>query len=117
VSSRDARIVRFTTVPAAETSGRPIKFETFRTGDTVETGRLFVVAPIDQEEEQMNLKFPLIGRGRFETFFDRKIREQRRDERRLAELCTIKHQLLARNSCVADARSYRIARRLPVKVW
>ena len=36
----------------------------------------------------MNLTFPLIGRGRmgsFETFFDRKIREQRRDERRLAE--------------------------------
>jgi hypothetical protein len=26
------------------------------------------------------------------------------------------HQLLARNSCVADARSYRIARRLPVPV-
>ena len=65
----------------------------------------------------MNLKFPLIGRGRgrFETFFDRKIRGQRRDERRLAERCTIKHQLLARNSCIADSRSYRIARRLPVK--
>ena len=117
VSSRDARIVRFTTVPAAGTSGRPIKFETFRIGDTIETGRLLVVAPIDQEGEQMNLKFPLIGRGKFETFFDRKIREQRRDERRLAERCTIKHRLLARNSCVADARSYRIARRLPVKVW
>ena len=68
----------------------------------------------------MNEKFPLIGRGRirgrFETFFDRKIREQRRDERRLAERCTVKHQFLARNSCVADARSYRIARRSPVKV-
>ena len=67
----------------------------------------------------MNEKFPLIGRGRirgrFETFFDRKIREQRRDERRLAEQRTTTHQLLARNSCVADARSYRIARRLPVK--
>lgn len=67
----------------------------------------------------MNEKFPLIGRGRilgrFETFFDRKIRGQRRDERRLAERCTIKHQLLARNSCIADSRSYRIARRLPVK--
>ena len=64
----------------------------------------------------MNLKFPLIGRGRgrFETFFDRKIREQRRDERRLAERCIIKHQLLARNSCVADARSYRVARRFPL---
>jgi hypothetical protein len=67
----------------------------------------------------MNEKFPLIGRGRilgrFETFFDRKIRGQRRDERQLAERCTIKHQLLARNSCIADSRSYRIARRLPVK--
>ena len=67
----------------------------------------------------MNIKFPLIGRGRirgrFETFFDRKICEQRRDERRLAEQRTAKHQLLARNSCVADARSYRIARRSPVK--
>ena len=67
----------------------------------------------------MNEKLPLIGRGRirgsFETFVDRKIRERRRDERRLAEQRTIKHQLLARNSCVADARSYRIARRLPVK--
>ena len=67
----------------------------------------------------MNEKFPLIGRGRirgrFKTFFDRKIREQHRDERRLAEQCTIKHQLLARNSCVGDARSYRIARRLPIK--
>jgi len=67
----------------------------------------------------MNEKFPLISRGRirgrFETFFDRKIREQRRDERRRAEQRTTKHQLLARNSCVADARSYRIARRSPVK--
>jgi len=67
----------------------------------------------------MNEKFPLIGRGRvrgrFQAFFDRKIREQRRDERRRAEQRTTKHQLLARNSCVADARSYRIARRLPVK--
>ena len=119
MSSRDARIVCFTTVPTARTSGRPIKFETFKIGDTIETGKLFVVAPIDQKGEQMMKSFRLIGRGRirgrFETFFDRKIREQRRDERRLAEQCTIKHQLLARNSCVADARSYRIARRLPVK--
>ena len=67
----------------------------------------------------MNEEFPLIGSGRirgsFKNFVDRKIRERRRDERRLAEQCTIKHQLLARNSCVADARSYRIARRFPVK--
>jgi hypothetical protein len=67
----------------------------------------------------MNEKLPLIGRGRirgsFETFVDRKIRERRRDERRLAEQRVTKHQLQARNSCIADARSYRIAKRLPVK--
>jgi hypothetical protein len=34
----------------------------------------------------------------------------------MAEQRTTKHQLLARNSCVADARSYRIARQLPVKI-
>ena len=68
----------------------------------------------------MNDKFPLIGSGRipvsFKNLIDLKIRERRRGERRLAEQRTTKHQLLARNSCVADARSYRIARRLPVKV-
>jgi len=67
----------------------------------------------------MNEKFPLIGSGRipgsFKNLIDRKIRERRRGERRLAEQRTTKHQLLARNSCVADARSYRIARRLPFK--
>ncbi len=63
-------------------------------------------------------KFHLIGRigveDSFKVLVDRKIRERRRDERRLAEHRTTKHQLQARNSCVADARSYRIARRLPV---
>jgi hypothetical protein len=67
----------------------------------------------------MNEKFPLIGGGRipgsFKNFVDRKIRERRRDERRFYEQRATKHQLLARNSCVADARSYRIARRLPFK--
>jgi hypothetical protein len=56
----------------------------------------------------------LIGRGNlgdsFKIFIDRKIRERRRNERRLAEHRTTKHQLQARNSCVADARSYRVAR-------
>jgi hypothetical protein len=47
-------------------------------------------------------------------FLDRKIGEQRRDERRLAEQRTTKHRFQARKSCVADARSYRVARRLPV---
>ena len=45
---------------------------------------------------------------------DRSIREQRRDERRLAEQRPTKHQFQARKSCIADARSYRVARRLPV---
>jgi type VI protein secretion system component VasF len=67
----------------------------------------------------MSDKFPLIGSGgipgSFKNFVDRKIRERRRGERQLAEQRTTKHQLLARNSCVVDARSYRIARRLPFK--
>ena len=67
----------------------------------------------------MNDKFPLIGSGRipvsFKNLIDLKIRERRRGERRLAEQRTTKHQLLARNSCVADARSYRIARQFRVK--
>jgi hypothetical protein len=66
----------------------------------------------------MNEKFPLIGSGRipgsFKNLIDRKIRERHRGERRLAEQRTTKHQLLARNSCVADARSYRIAKQFPV---
>ena len=67
----------------------------------------------------MNEEFLLIGSGRipggFKNFVDRMIRERRRGERRLTEQRTTKHQFLARNSCVADARSYRIARRFPVK--
>ena len=65
----------------------------------------------------MNEKFSLIGSGRipgsFKNLVYRKIRERHRGELRLAEQRTTKHQLLARNSCVADARSYRIARQLP----
>ena len=52
--------------------------------------------------------------GSFKNLVDREIRQRRRDERRLAEQRTTKHQLHARKSCVADARSYRIARRLPL---
>jgi hypothetical protein len=61
-------------------------------------------------------KLLVIGRDRdsFKALVGRKIRERRRDERQLAEHRTTKHQLPARNSCVADARSYRVARRLPV---
>ena len=61
-------------------------------------------------------KLLVIGRDRdsFKALVGRKIRERRQTERQLAEHRTTKHQLQARNSCVADARSYRLARRLPV---
>src|ERR1044072_3699675 len=61
-------------------------------------------------------KVLVIGRDRdsFKALVGRKIRERRQDERQLAEHCTTKHQIQARNSCVADARTYRVARRLPV---
>jgi hypothetical protein len=66
----------------------------------------------------MNGKFPLFGRDEIENSFmqlvDRSIREKRRDERRLAERRATKHRFQARKSCIADARSYRVARRLPV---
>jgi hypothetical protein len=66
----------------------------------------------------MNGKFSLYGGREIENslvlFADRKISEQRRDERRLAEQRTTKHRVQARKSCVADARSYRVARRFPV---
>ena len=67
----------------------------------------------------MNGKFLLFGRGEIENslvrFADRKISEQRRDERRLAEQRTTKHRIQARKSCIADARNYRVARRWPVR--
>ena len=66
----------------------------------------------------MNGKFLLFGRDETESslirFVDRKISEQRRDERRFAEQRTTKHKVQARNSCIADARSYRVARRFPL---
>jgi len=68
--------------------------------------------------QMMNGKFRLFGRGDIENSFmhlvDRSMREQRREERRLAEQRATKHGFQARKSCVADARSYRVARRLPV---
>jgi hypothetical protein len=58
----------------------------------------------------------LIARDRigysFRALVDRTIREQRREERRLAEQRATKHQFQARNSCILDGRNYRIARRL-----
>jgi len=63
-------------------------------------------------------KLNLFSRGwiehSFKTLVDRKIREQRREERRLVEQRTTKHRLQARKSCIADARNYRVARPLPV---
>jgi hypothetical protein len=47
----------------------------------------------------------------FKTFVDRTIRERRQSERLLAEHRITKHRLQARKSCVADARSYRVASR------
>jgi hypothetical protein len=47
--------------------------------------------------------------NRFRSLVDRKIRERRQNERQLAERRTTKHRLQAKKSCVADARSYRVA--------
>jgi hypothetical protein len=62
------------------------------------------------------VKNHLLARDRvgytFRALVDRTIREQRREERRLAEQRGTKHQFQARNSCVLDGRNYRIARRL-----
>ena len=52
----------------------------------------------------------------FKTLVDRSFRERRREERRLADQRSTKHRFQAIKSCIADARSYRIARRLPPPV-
>jgi hypothetical protein len=52
----------------------------------------------------------------FQTLVVRTIRQQRYEERRFAEQRTTKHQLQAKKSCIRDARSYRVARRLPLIV-
>ena len=51
---------------------------------------------------------------RFKALVDRNLRQLRRAERQRAEQRTTKHRLQARNSCIADARSYRVARALRV---
>ncbi len=48
----------------------------------------------------------------FKTLIDRTIRKQRCEERHLAEQRTTKYRFQARKSCIRDARSYRLARRL-----
>jgi hypothetical protein len=52
-----------------------------------------------------------IERG-FKALIDRKLREGRQEERRLAERRGTKHRFEAIKSCIADARTYRVARRL-----
>ena len=58
----------------------------------------------------------LFARGRvgfsFRALVDQTIREQNREERRLAEQRATKHQFRARNSCILDGRNYRSAPRL-----
>ena len=49
----------------------------------------------------------------FKTLVACKIVERRREERRLAERRATKHQFQAIKSCIADARNYRVARKLP----
>jgi len=62
------------------------------------------------------IKSHLFARDRvrhgFGALVDRTISEQRRSERQLAEQRATKHRFEARNSCILDGRSYRIARRL-----
>jgi hypothetical protein len=53
---------------------------------------------------------------RFRALVARTIRERRREELRFTEQRITKYRFKARKSCIADARSYRVARRLPVRV-
>jgi hypothetical protein len=48
----------------------------------------------------------------FGALVNRTLREQRCEERRLAEQRATKPRFQARNSCILDGRNYRIARRL-----
>jgi len=63
-------------------------------------------------------KLHLTGRNQLEDTFGaivgRANRKRRRDERRLAEQRATRHQIQAKNSCIADARSYRVARLFPI---
>jgi hypothetical protein len=46
----------------------------------------------------------------FKMLVSRNIRERRQDERTFVEQGTMKHRLQAMKSCIADARTYRVAR-------
>ena len=71
-----------------------------------------------EEMKTMNWKKLYLFRDQvehtFRTLIDRRIRERHHEERRLAEQRTTMHQVWARKSCIADARSYRVARRFPM---
>jgi hypothetical protein len=91
----------------------------FQIGEVIEIGNLPIVPPIELlGGKTMNGKVPLISRDwvqySFKNLVDRQMSKRRRDERRLAEQRTTKHQFEARKPCVADARNYRIARKFPV---
>ena len=62
--------------------------------------------------------FHLNGRNQLDGIFmalvNRETRKRRRNERRFAEQRTTRHQIQARNSCIADARNYRVARQFPM---
>ncbi len=81
--------------------------------ETAQTGKLFFELKAMNWHE-LHLFSPDWVEHSFKTLVGRKVREQRRDERRLAEHRTTKHRLQARKSCTVDARSYRVARRLPL---
>jgi hypothetical protein len=46
----------------------------------------------------------------FKLLISRNIRERRQDERTFVEQATMKHRFQAMKSCIADARTYRVAR-------
>lgn len=65
----------------------------------------------------MNGKSLLFSRGEIDNTLvrlaHRKVTDQRREERLVTEQRITKHRFQAIKSCVADARSYRVARRFP----
>src|SRR5215469_11171116 len=74
-------------------------------------------ANCSSELRTMNIaKGHSFGRDRvgynFRALVDRTLREQRCEERRLAEQRSTKHRFQATNSCILNGQNYRIARRL-----
>jgi hypothetical protein len=91
----------------------------FEIGQAIGIGNVPVAPPVESTgREKMNGKFQVIGgyaaQDSLGILVNRQMRKQRRNERRLAERRTTKHQFAAKKSCVADARSYRVAREYPI---